>query len=134
MFSDKYFFSKEYLSKFFKQKYDYGIYEYVLKIRMERAKELLLDDSIKIQKLANVLVMPTIIILARHFFFEMIPYHDLLNHASMIVTFIYFLILIKYFFITLKPGKFAVHFIMIVIITLMKNSWASIWHFVRNKL
>ena len=53
MFSDKYFFSKEYLSKLFKQKYDYGIYEYVLKIRMERAKELLLDDSIKIQKIGE---------------------------------------------------------------------------------
>lgn len=48
-FSDKYYFSKEYLSKIFKANYEIGIYEYVLQVRMERAKELLLDDSLKIQ-------------------------------------------------------------------------------------
>lgn len=53
MFSDKYFFSKEYLSKLFKAKYSYGIYEYVLKIRMERAAELLRDDTIKIQDISE---------------------------------------------------------------------------------
>ncbi|MFA9463153.1 MAG: helix-turn-helix domain-containing protein [Velocimicrobium sp.] len=49
MFSDKYYFSKEYLSKLFKSKYNFGIYEYVLKVRMERARELLQDETMKIQ-------------------------------------------------------------------------------------
>lgn len=53
MFSDKYFFSKEYLSKFFKKEFDYGIYEYVLKLRMERAKELLMDPTIQIKSIAE---------------------------------------------------------------------------------
>lgn len=48
MFSDKYYFSKEYISRHFKNKYGFGIYEYVLKIRMENAAILLKDDSIKI--------------------------------------------------------------------------------------
>ncbi len=52
-FSDKYYFSKEYLSKIFKANYNIGIYEYVLEIRMERAKELLLDGSLKIQWISD---------------------------------------------------------------------------------
>ncbi len=52
-FSDKYYFSKEYLSKIFKANYEIGIYEYVLQVRMERAKELLLDDSLKIQWISD---------------------------------------------------------------------------------
>ncbi|MDK2809162.1 MAG: two-component system, response regulator YesN, partial [Clostridiales bacterium] len=52
-FSDQYFFSKEYLSKIFKSTYGIGIYEYVQKVRMERASELLLDDSLKIQWIAE---------------------------------------------------------------------------------
>lgn len=53
MFADKYFFSKEYLSKAFKRKYDYGIYEYALKLRMERAVELLADDTITIKDISD---------------------------------------------------------------------------------
>lgn len=49
MFSDKFFFSKEYISRQFKARYSYGIYEYVLHIRMEKAAILLKNDSIKIQ-------------------------------------------------------------------------------------
>lgn len=49
MFSEKYFFSKEYISRHFKSKYGHGIYEYVLIVRMENAAALLKDDSIKIQ-------------------------------------------------------------------------------------
>lgn len=52
-FADKYYFSKEYLSKIFKANYEIGIYEYVLKVRMERAKELLIDESLKIQWISD---------------------------------------------------------------------------------
>ena len=47
-FSARYFFSKEYLSKLFKTRYGSGIYEELLKVRMERAAELLRDPGIKI--------------------------------------------------------------------------------------
>jgi two-component system response regulator YesN len=53
MFREKYFFSKEYLSKRFKQKYGVGIYEYALKLRMERAKELLMNDDLQIQEISE---------------------------------------------------------------------------------
>ncbi|MDO4303393.1 MAG: response regulator [Bacillota bacterium] len=53
MFAAQYFFSKEYLSKLFKNKYGCGIYEYVQKVRMERAKDLLLNPEIKIQSIAE---------------------------------------------------------------------------------
>lgn len=53
MFSDKYFFSKEYLSKLFKRKYGYGIYEYALKLRMERSKELLAQPDLQIQEISD---------------------------------------------------------------------------------
>lgn len=53
MFADKYFFSKEYLTRQFKARYSCGIYEYVLQVRMERARELLLDPAIKIQDIAQ---------------------------------------------------------------------------------
>ena len=47
-FANKYFFSKEYLSKLFKARYSQGIYEYLLNVRMERAAELLRNPDIKI--------------------------------------------------------------------------------------
>ncbi len=53
MFEEKYFFSITYLTKLFRAKYGYTIYEYVLKLRMERAKELLEDPDIKIQDIAE---------------------------------------------------------------------------------
>lgn len=53
MFADKYFFSKEYLTRQFKGKYHCGIYEYVLQVRMARAKELLADPALKIQDVAQ---------------------------------------------------------------------------------
>lgn len=53
MFSEKYFFSKEYLSKLYKKKYGCGIYEYALKLRMERAKELLARPDIQIQEISE---------------------------------------------------------------------------------
>lgn len=53
MFSEKYFVSKEYLSKLFKKKHGCGIYEYALNLRMSRAKELLLDRNMQIQQIAE---------------------------------------------------------------------------------
>ena len=52
-FADKYFFSKEYLTRQFKARYHCGIYEYVLQVRMERARDLLLNPDIKIQDIAQ---------------------------------------------------------------------------------
>ncbi|MEI3138287.1 MAG: helix-turn-helix transcriptional regulator [Lachnospiraceae bacterium] len=52
-FADKYFFSKEYLTRQFKARYHCGIYEYVLQVRMERARELLLNPEIEIQEIAQ---------------------------------------------------------------------------------
>ena len=51
-FAEQYFFSGEYLSRLFKFRYGFNIYEYLLMVRMERAKELLTDGEIKIQDIA----------------------------------------------------------------------------------
>lgn len=48
VFEEKYHFSSAYLTKIFRSAYGYSIYEYVLKLRMERAKELLENPDIKI--------------------------------------------------------------------------------------
>ncbi len=53
MFEEKYFFSITYLTKLFHARYGYTIYEYVLKLRMERAAELLRKPDIKIQDIAE---------------------------------------------------------------------------------
>jgi len=53
MFSEKCFFSKEYLSKTFKREFGYGIYEYALKLRMERAIQLLNNPDLKIQAISD---------------------------------------------------------------------------------
>lgn len=53
MFEEKYFFSTAYLSKLFHSRYGYSIYEYALKLRMERAQELLKNTDIKIQDIAE---------------------------------------------------------------------------------
>ncbi|WP_180270795.1 response regulator transcription factor [Sporanaerobium hydrogeniformans] len=47
-FEEKYFFSVEYLTKLFRQKYGCTMYEYVVQLRMERAIELLAHAEIKI--------------------------------------------------------------------------------------
>lgn len=51
-FADKYFFSKEYLSRLFKSRYQLGIYEYLTMVRMKRAEELLKDSSIPISDIS----------------------------------------------------------------------------------
>ncbi len=53
MFSEKYYFSKEYLSRLFKQSYGFSIYEYVLKVRMENAARLLRDENTTIQDVGS---------------------------------------------------------------------------------
>lgn len=53
MFSEKYYLSKEYLSRLFKNEFGYSIYEYVLKVRMEAAKIMLADSNIKIQSICE---------------------------------------------------------------------------------
>lgn len=53
MFTDRYFFSKEYLSKLFKSQYGCGIYTYVQEVRMKRAKDLLENPDIKIQSISE---------------------------------------------------------------------------------
>ncbi|WP_372663502.1 response regulator [Cohnella sp.] len=53
MFTDKYYLSREYLMKLFKQQFGYGIHEYVQMVRMNKAKELLDDPSLKIQDIAE---------------------------------------------------------------------------------
>ena len=55
MFTQKYYLSREYLMKLFKQEFGYGIHEYVQKIRMEKAKELLNDSNLKIQTISEML-------------------------------------------------------------------------------
>lgn len=55
LFSDKYFVSKEYLSKLFKESYGVGIYEYVLTLRMKKARELLNNTDMQIQEISTLL-------------------------------------------------------------------------------
>ncbi|RIX52490.1 response regulator [Paenibacillus nanensis] len=55
LFADKYFLSREYLMKLFKQQFGFGIHEYVQKVRMDKAKELLDDSSLKIQDISEML-------------------------------------------------------------------------------
>ena len=52
MFSDKYHFSKEYLTKIFKEHYNCGIYEYALNMKMSRARELLGNSEISINEIS----------------------------------------------------------------------------------
>ncbi|MDF2883616.1 MAG: response regulator [Clostridiaceae bacterium] len=53
-FADKYFLSKEYIMKLFKQEFNCGIHEYVQKVRMEKARLLLNDLDIKVQSVSQL--------------------------------------------------------------------------------
>lgn len=55
MFAEKHFLSREYLMKLFKQQFGFGIHEYVQKVRMDKAKELLGDPALKIQDISEML-------------------------------------------------------------------------------
>lgn len=52
-FANKYFFTKEYISKTYRKVYSIGIYEYVLKLKMERAVELLEQENLLISEIAE---------------------------------------------------------------------------------
>lgn len=52
-FTEKYFLSREYLMKLFKQQYGCGIHEYAQKVRMEQAKQLLSDPHLKILEISE---------------------------------------------------------------------------------
>ena len=53
MYAEQYHFSKEYLSKVFKEKFGKGIYEYAMGLRMGRARELLIDIDMPIHEIAE---------------------------------------------------------------------------------
>lgn len=55
LFTEKYYLSREYLMKRFKQQFGCGIHEYAQKVRMEKAKELLNDPNLKIQEISEML-------------------------------------------------------------------------------
>ncbi|MGV7116984.1 response regulator transcription factor [Paenibacillus kyungheensis] len=55
MFTDKYYLSREYLMKLFKQEYQMGIHEYVQQLRMDKAKILLNEEGLKIQEISEML-------------------------------------------------------------------------------
>ncbi|CAM3929888.1 response regulator [Cohnella lubricantis] len=55
IFAERYYLSREYLMKLFKQQYGSGIHEYVQKVRMDKAKELLNDSDLKIQDISEML-------------------------------------------------------------------------------
>lgn len=52
-FAERYYLSKEYLSKLFKEEFGYTIYEYVLRVRMAKARELLADPEVKVLTVAE---------------------------------------------------------------------------------
>ncbi len=52
IFSKKYFMTKEYIIRKYKEKYNTGIYEYLTSIRMSEAKKLLLNSDFQIQEIA----------------------------------------------------------------------------------
>ena len=53
-FSEKYHFTKEYISRIFKNEFGYGIYEYVLKTRIEKACELIENKELKIKEISDM--------------------------------------------------------------------------------
>ncbi|WP_239615945.1 response regulator transcription factor [Cohnella mopanensis] len=55
LFTEKYYLSREYLMKLFKLQFGVGIHEYVQKVRMDKAKLLLDDPTLKIQDISAML-------------------------------------------------------------------------------
>jgi two-component system response regulator YesN len=52
LLSKKFFFSREYISKQFKKNLGENFVEYITRLRLEKAKELLQDDSLKLQSIS----------------------------------------------------------------------------------
>jgi two-component system response regulator YesN len=53
LLSERFYLSKSYMIKMFKEEFGFGIYEYVLTLRMERAAMLLKETHIPVQKIAD---------------------------------------------------------------------------------
>jgi YesN/AraC family two-component response regulator len=53
--AEKFYFSKEYLTRLFHNQFGCAIYEYVLKMRMDKAKEYLRSPQMQIQEIAEKL-------------------------------------------------------------------------------
>ena len=53
--SEHFYISREYISRKFKQEFNVNISDYVIKIRMERAKSLLRNSELKIYEIANMI-------------------------------------------------------------------------------
>ncbi|NLD04105.1 MAG: helix-turn-helix domain-containing protein [Clostridiales bacterium] len=53
--AEKYFVSKEYLSRIFNSAYGCPVYEYLLRVRMHKGKELLSDPNLAIQRVAEMI-------------------------------------------------------------------------------
>jgi two-component system, response regulator YesN len=53
--SDHFYISREYISRKFKQEFNENISDYVLRIRMEKAKSLLKNSQLKIYEIANMI-------------------------------------------------------------------------------
>ena len=51
--AERFYFSKEYLTRLFRNQYGCPIYEYVLQVRMNSAKEYLADPTLTIQEIAE---------------------------------------------------------------------------------
>lgn len=89
VFEEKYHFSAAYLTKLFRSTYGYSIYEYVLKMRMERAKELLENPDIKILDIAERLGYADNHYFSKAFknYYEISPSqyrNDYLSHSSVL--------------------------------------------------
>lgn len=53
--AEKHFISKEYLTRVFRNTFGCPVYEYVLRVRMEKGKELLNDPNLTVQKIAEMI-------------------------------------------------------------------------------
>ncbi|WP_062048901.1 response regulator [Bacillus sp. JCM 19034] len=52
--SQQFYVSKEYLSKAFKKEFGINVTEYIMQLRMEKAKQLIVDEKVKIKNVAEM--------------------------------------------------------------------------------
>ena len=53
--AEKFYYSKEYLTRLFNSQFGYSIYQYLLQVRMHKAKEYLLSTQMQIQEIAEAI-------------------------------------------------------------------------------
>ncbi|MEK1830957.1 helix-turn-helix transcriptional regulator [Priestia megaterium] len=53
--SERFYLSREYISRKFKQEFQENISDYMVKVRMNKAKSLLLNEELKIYEIANMI-------------------------------------------------------------------------------